>query len=100
MAEFYQKDVKCGHWYYDNTIKKGVSIVAINYDYWYELEKSDGLNMGDERPNLNDNGEMYMIHWFDADFNNRESFSVAGLTLEEAIKRAEVITAQKIEWIS
>lgn len=93
-------EVKRGLWLYDGRVRKGVVIQAINYDYWYELEKADGLDIGDESPALNAQGEMYIIRWMDASFRHHESFSVGGLELAETIALAESIVQQPIEWQS
>jgi hypothetical protein len=94
-----KKILKKGRWKYDDLIDKGVIIVAINYDYWYELEKADGFDMTDEKPELNEMGEMYMIEWTDKDFEKQESFSVGTLELASTIEQAEIVVNRKIEWI-
>jgi len=92
--------VRKGYWKYDGLIDKGVFITAINYDFWYELEKEEGLDMSDETPTLNENGEMYMIYWMDKDFIELQGSSVGKLELMPTIELAESIVQQKIKWVS
>jgi hypothetical protein len=96
--QHYQKEVKRGHWFYDKLICKGVVISVINYDVWFEMDKE--FNESDEKPNLNENGEMYMIEWFDAFFTKRESWVAGELHLEETTQQAENIVQQKIKWLN
>ena len=84
---------------YDGDIKKGVIIKAINYNFWFETEKDDGFDMECEEPNLNENGEMYMINWTDHSFKEIVSFTVGYLDLESTISLAEFIINQKINWV-
>ncbi len=97
--EYKRREVKRGYWYYDEILKKGVAIIAINYDYWYEIDKADGFDVTDQHPVLNENGESFMIGWYDAEFKTIESYHDAGINLEDAIAKAEMILGQKIEWI-
>lgn len=99
MDEFYETEVARGLWLYDNVLRKGVVIKVINYDYWYELEKSDGFDMADETPHLNENGEMYIIYWTNNNFKKIESYTVGTLDLDSTIIHAESVVQQEIEWI-
>ena len=99
MAAQQQREVQRGKWLYDGQILKGVRIVAINYDYWYDLEESDGFDMSEEEPELNEQGEMYMIEWLNVSFTKQESFSVGLLDLSETIELAQSIVKQPIEWL-
>jgi len=94
-----QREVQRGSWLYDGRILKGVRILAINYDYWYDLEESDGFDMSDEEPELNEQGEMYMIEWMDGTFTKMESFSVGRLELAETLELAQSVIKQPIEWL-
>jgi hypothetical protein len=99
MTAQQQREVQRGRWLYDGRILKGVRILAINYDYWYELEESDGVDMSDEEPELNEQGEMYMIEWTDVTFTKMESFSVGRLELAETLELAQSVIKQPIEWL-
>lgn len=99
MNEFQEREVVKGYWLYDDSLKKGVVIKAITYDYWYELEKSDGLDMADEQPKLNAMGEMYMIEWTDHMHITRESFTVGTLDLDSTKAKAEAVVNQRIDWV-
>ncbi len=99
MTEFKERIIKKGYWLYDGITKKGVLIKAINYDFWFETEMDEGLNIEGEDPNLNENGEMYMINWTDSTFENREGFKVGNIDLESTISLAESVINQKIDWV-
>jgi hypothetical protein len=99
MPKQQQRAIKRGRWRYAGEIPKGVIIHAINYDYWYELEKSDGLDMTGEVPELNEQGEMYLIAWMNSAFTKQESFTVGLLTLTATMDLASSIVQQPIEWL-
>jgi hypothetical protein len=99
MAIQQQREIQRGRWLYNGQILKGVRILAINYDYWYEVEEADGLDMSDEEPALNEQGEMYVIDWMNASFTQRESFSVGHLDLAETLALAQSVVKQSIEWL-
>lgn len=74
-------------------------IFCINYDVYYELEKDEGFDISDDTPNLNEKGESYLIRWPTKGFKaSLSTFSLGGLSLEEAISEAERIVQQKIDW--
>ena len=80
-------------------------IFRLNYDFYYELEKSDGFDMSDETPELNNEGHTYLLKWPVKDFIAQPSsfsvlFSSQALSLEGAMERAEQIVQQPIEWIT
>lgn len=94
-------EVKRGYWLYDGTVRKTVMIFRL----YYELEKSDGLDMSGENPELNDEGHTYLLQWPVNDFvAQTSSFSILhgsqSLSLEGAMERAEQIIQQPIEWIT
>ncbi|MGI4734897.1 MAG: hypothetical protein ACRYG7_06920 [Janthinobacterium lividum] len=99
MATQQKREIQRGTWLYDGRILKGVIIQAINYDYWYDLEASDGFDMSDEEPELNDQGEMYMIEWMNASFTKQESFSVGLFDLQATVELAQSIIKQPIKWL-
>lgn len=96
MATQQQREIRRGRWLYNGQLLKGVRILAINYDYWYEVEEADGLDMSDEEPALNEQGEMYMIEWMNASFTQRESFSVGRLDLAETLVLVQSVVNQMI----
>ena len=87
-----------GQWLYDNLAPMTVQVFAINYDYYYELDR--GYNEEDEISELNDNGEQYVVAWHGENFySTNQNISFGGLTLNEAIQTAEKIISQKISWL-
>lgn len=99
MAIQQKREIQRGRWLYDGQILKGVIVQAINYDYWYDLEASDGFDMSNEEPELNEQGEMYMLEWMNASFTKQESFSVGLLDLQATLELAQSITKQPIKWL-
>ncbi len=90
--------VLVGQWLYDNIAPMPVQIFAINYDYYYEMHKQEGCLEDGQEPELNEDGEMYIVAW-----HNEKFFSFAGstdygsLTIDEAKASAERVVKQ-IEW--
>lgn len=102
-SELTEVEVKRGYWFYAGTVRKTVMIFRLNYDFYYELEKSDGFDISDELPELNAEGCTYLLRWPIEGFSVQSgSFSVLhgsqALSLEGAIERAEQIVRQPIEW--
>jgi hypothetical protein len=96
----YPRECCSGFWLYDGLIKYGVKIEALNYDYWYELEKNDGNDVSDEDPILNNDNETFMIVWMDENMTNVTSHSYAGaVNLEESKRIATEISGSTITWI-
>ncbi|WP_157886931.1 hypothetical protein [Hymenobacter sp. PAMC 26628] len=100
-SQLIEIEVKRGFWLYDGVLRKTVMIFRINYDVYYEIEKDEGLDMSDDTPDLNEQGESYLIRWPRQDFaENSGSFTVGGLTLNSAIEIVERTVSQKIDWIT
>jgi hypothetical protein len=98
--EYKEREICRGRWLYDGVQAKGVIVVAINYDYWYELGELDGFNLPEQTPVLNEQGEIYLLNWTDASFANQESHSVGRLDLDETRALACSIVSQPIQWLS
>lgn len=97
--ERYRREIKRGYWYYDGSAKKGVKLDVLNYDYWLALEAADGADVSGKTPALNEQGEQYVLTWYD-DVTCRKPFDepLAGLSLEEVVSEAEMMIRQKIVW--
>jgi hypothetical protein len=100
MKKHYAKEVKTGKWVYDNEVTLIVKIFRLNYDYYYEIAKADDRLESNEEPNLNKNGESYMIKWGEGEFSDKDLVTRdwGGLTLESAIKKAESKIKTDIKW--
>ena len=58
------KIVQIGVWTYDGTAERSVDIVALDYDWWYELAKADDQLEGGERPKAPDSdGSLYYVRF-------------------------------------
>jgi hypothetical protein len=53
--------VRSGAWLYDGAVARPVHIVELNYDFWYEIAKADGLLESGEKPHLNLQGLQYYV---------------------------------------
>ncbi len=96
----YPKEYCKGFWFYDRLVKKGVKIEALNYDYWFELEKEEGFDNAEDKPALNSDGETFMIVWMDENFTNQTSFTYLGdISISDAKRKANEIANFEIIWI-
>ena len=88
-----------GQWLYQNVIPMPVQIFAINYDYYYEMDLEEDCLQDGQEPELNQDGEIYMVAWHDDKyFSFAASVGFGGLTLQEAKASAESVVSQ-IDWI-
>lgn len=88
-----------GQWLYDKTTPMPVQIFAINYDYYYEIAKADGSLEKEDKPELNELGEQYLIALHKNDFFSLNgSIRYGGISLEEAKQQAEKLVQQIIKW--
>ena len=63
MNEPIQQIVATGSWLYAGTSEKPVYVIKQNYDYWFEMEKADGELEAGEKPELNDDGQIYYVRF-------------------------------------
>src|SRR5215204_2455172 len=61
MQDFYQKPIIKGKWLYDNVVEKTVYVIEQNYDFWFEMAKSEGTLEKNEVPQLNSDGIAFYI---------------------------------------
>jgi|KBSSwiS6_1023812.scaffolds.fasta_scaffold07866_3 hypothetical protein len=94
---FKARPILKGQWLYDNIVPMPIQIFAINFDYYFELDR--GYKEEGEGPDLNEVGEQYVIAWHDEKFFSKNgNVAFGGLNLDEAIKSAEDVVKQKIQW--
>jgi hypothetical protein len=100
MKRHTAKEVKTGEWLYDNQTPMTVKIFVLNFDYNYEIAKADGQLDEGEKPELNEEGEIYMIKWGSGDFfdNDLVTKDWGGFDLNAAIKKAQTKVNSKINW--
>ena len=53
--------VRSGTWLYDDAVNQPVYIVMLDYDFWYEITKADGLLKAGEVPHLNEAGTQFYV---------------------------------------
>lgn len=84
-------------WLYDNIVPNTIQIYKLNYDYFYHQD--EGYNDENEKPNLNEFGEQFIVMKNSPDFENKIGFPFhTSLDLEEAKKYVETILDQKLNW--
>ena len=95
------KIVKKGTWLYDGLIEKPVDIVAMGFDWWYELAKADEqLEEGEKPEPLGKDGYLYYVRFQNAGEAELPTWvdSAGYGNLEEAIKEAEAKIQGAIKW--
>jgi hypothetical protein len=53
--------IQRGRWLYDGTVHMPATIVALDYDFWYEIGRADGDLEPGETPALNAEGRLYYV---------------------------------------
>ena len=93
--------VRTGTWLYDGTAPRPVDIVALDYDWWYELEKADGTLGPAEQPLKPDaQGWIYYVRFRNA-LERSEPTSVDSPghgSIAQAIAEAESKLHEPIHW--
>jgi hypothetical protein len=84
-----------GKWLYDGVVPKPVRVFALNYDFYFDLDEG---HCEGQRPELNSQGEQYVVVWHDEPFFSASDFPSNGfMTVAEAKNYAKSVV-QKIEW--
>jgi len=93
--------VRTGEWLYDSAAPKSVDIVALDYDWWYELGKADG-NLSPDEKALEPDGQgwIYYVRFRNAlDPSEPTSVDSPGhQTIEQAMAAAEAKVDVAIHW--
>ena len=88
-----------GTWLYDQSAEQNVFVVSIDYDFWYELAKSEDRLEKDERPSLNSDGRLFYVCFRlppagEPIWPN----SLGHKTLDDAMSFAESKVPSRVEW--
>jgi hypothetical protein len=93
--------VRIGTWLYDGAVPRPVDIVALDYDWWYELGKANGDHSHDEKALEPDaQGWIYYVRFRNA-LNRSEPTSVDSPghnTIAQAMAAAEAKVHDRIRW--
>lgn len=95
------KIVQAGVWTHDSTVERSVDIVALDYDWWYELAKADDQLEGGERPKVPDSdGFLYYVRFQRAGETDEPSCvdSDGHKTSVEAMNAAQEKVASRLIW--
>ena len=93
--------VKSGRWLYDSSVEKPVDIVALDFDYHYEIAHADGtLDAGEQPQPMGEDGVLYYVRFRSAgDKRTPTMVDSRGLAaLSEAIAIAEQQAPSPIRW--
>ena len=93
--------VKKGIWLYDGAIEKPVDIIRFDYDWWYEMAKSEGTLETDEEPiPIGEKGYIYYVRFQRAQETEGPTWvdSYGDQTIEQSIKTAEEKVSGDIVW--
>jgi hypothetical protein len=92
--------VRQGRWLYDNTVFQPVTVVRLNYDFWYEIGRADGTTEPDEVPELNEDGFKYYVCFRSSPTEHSGWVDSQGFdTVEAASRWAETQVPSAIEWL-
>lgn len=95
--------VKNGTWLYDGLVAKSVDIIALDFDWWYEMVKEEeGLEEGELPIPLGEDGYIYYVRFLRAGETEHPTWVDSGgeRSLNEAIKIAESKVTGEITWRS
>ena len=95
--------IKKGIWLYDGVVEKPVDIIRFDFDWWYEMAKSEGTLEPEEEPvPLGNEGYIYYVRFQRALETEGPTWveSHGDQTIELAIKTAEEKVKGEIVWQS
>jgi hypothetical protein len=84
--------MKTGRWLYDGSVYGPVDIVALDFDYWYEIAPAEGALEEGELPETPDDGEaLYYVRYRDAGKRSLPSGvdSAVSFTISDAMRTVE-----------
>ena len=95
------KIVKKGTWLYGDSVRKPVDIIALDFDWWYDMVKKEGgQDEGEEPMPLGKQGYIYYVRFKSAGETEHPTWVDSGgdRELNDAIKLAESKVVSKIKW--
>jgi hypothetical protein len=93
--------VRSGFWLYDDAVEQPVDVVALAYDFWYEIGKADDtLDEGEEPAPLGPDGCLYYVRFQRAGERTEPTWVDSGghRTLPLAVAEAEANAPSAIRW--
>ena len=88
--------IMSGQWLYDDIVPKPVRIFALNFDFYYDLDER--YHDEGEKPELNNQGEQYVVVWHNEPFFSASDFPSNGyMNIAEAKSYAESVV-EKVKW--
>jgi hypothetical protein len=85
-----------GEWLYAGMVAKPVRIFALNYDFYFEL--AEGYHDDAAKPELNSQGEQYVVVWHNEPFFDAPDFPSNGFMNVTAAKDYAESVVQKVKW--
>jgi hypothetical protein len=93
--------VDTGTWIYGGTAKMPVDVVALDYDFWYEIGKADDqLEPGEQPQPLGPDGVLYYVRFKHALSTKEPTWVDSGshATVDEARRYAAAMAPSEITW--
>lgn len=90
-----------GRWLYGDTVFLPVDIVSLDFDFWYEIGKTDDrLEPGEEPGPFDEHGLMYYYRFRHAGEHTLPTWvdSPGRATIDESMHEAEDRAPTPIEW--
>jgi len=94
--------IKAGTWLYNNEVARPVDIIALDYDFWYELGKADEqLETGEEPEPLSPEGFLYYARFQRAGETSEPTWvdSPGRRTIDAAMNDAQEKVPRPISWM-
>ena len=93
--------IRSGTWLYDGSVDRPVDVIALEFDWWYELARADGqLEEGEEPASVGPDGCLYYARFQHAGTSvSPTTVDSPGFeTLDEAMSAAQAKVAGPIKW--
>lgn len=93
--------VRSGRWLYDGLVDKPVDIVALDFDFWFEIGRADdALEPGETPVPLGPDGCLYYVRFVRAGQTTTPTWvdGVGHLTIEEGMAAAQLNVPTAIRW--
>lgn len=91
-----------GVWVYDESVPKLVDVIALDYDYWYEIALADDeLEPGEQAGPFSADGTIYYVRFRMAGSTDEPTWMDHGgfTTVDDAKRAAESVAPSPIAWL-
>lgn len=95
--------VRSGRWLYDGSVDKPVDVIALDFDFWFEIGRADDrLEPGEVPQPLGPDGCLYYVRFRHAGEVESRTWVDGGghPTIEQAMAEAQEKAPTEIRWAS